>query len=121
LIRNHPEYREKLWTVVRALQDGLREKGFNIGTTESPVTPVLLNGELSDATALTFDLRENHGIFCSIVVYPVVPKGVIMLRLIPTAMHTLADVQETIAAFETVAAKLDKGLYSNVSVAPQTA
>ena len=110
LIRNHPEYREKLWTVVRALQGGLREKGFNIGTTESPVTPVLLNGEISDATALTFDLRENHGIFCSIVMYPVVPKGVIMLRLIPTAMHTLADVQETIAAFEIVAAKLDKGL-----------
>ena len=121
LIRNHPEYREKLWTVVRALQGGLKEKGFNIGTTESPVTPVLLNGEISDATALTFDLRENHGIFCSIVVYPVVPKGVIMLRLIPTAMHSLADVQETIAAFETVAAKLDKGLYSKAAVVPQTA
>jgi glycine C-acetyltransferase len=121
LIRNHPEYREKLWTVVRALQGGLKEKGFNIGTTESPVTPVLLNGEISDATALTFDLRENHGIFCSIVVYPVVPKGVIMLRLIPTAMHSLADVQETIAAFETVAAKLDKGLYSKAAAATQTA
>ena len=121
LIRNHPEYREKLWTVVRALQGGLKEKGFNIGTTESPVTPVLLNGEISDATALTFDLRENHGIFCSIVMYPVVPKGVIMLRLIPTAMHTLADVQETIAAFEIVAAKLDKGLYSKATAASQTA
>ena len=121
LIRNHPEYREKLWVVVRALQGGLKEKGFNIGTTESPVTPVLLNGELSDATALTFDLRENHGIFCSIVVYPVVPKGVIMLRLIPTAMHTLEDVQETIAAFETVAAKLDKGLYSKAPAITQTA
>ena len=121
LIRNHPEYREKLWTVVRALQGGLKEKGFNIGTTESPVTPVLLNGELSDATALTFDLRENHGIFCSIVMYPVVPKGVIMLRLIPTAMHTLADVQETIAAFEVVAAKLHKGLYSKTPAASQTA
>ena len=112
LIRTHPEYRENLWTVVRALQSGLREKGFNIGTTESPVTPVFLNGEISDATALTFDLRENHGIFCSIVVYPVVPKGVIMLRLIPTAVHTLADVDATIRAFETVATKLDKGLYS---------
>ncbi|TPG65985.1 aminotransferase class I/II-fold pyridoxal phosphate-dependent enzyme [Hymenobacter nivis] len=115
LIRSHPEYREKLWTVVRALQSGLREKGFNIGTTESPVTPVFLNGEISDATALTFDLRENHGIFCSIVVYPVVPKGVIMLRLIPTAMHSLADVEETIRAFEIMAAKLDKGLYSNAA------
>ena len=121
LIRNHPEYREQLWTVVRALQGGLKEKGFNIGTTESPVTPVLLNGEISDATALTFDLRENHGIFCSIVMYPVVPKGVIMLRLIPTAMHTLADVQETIAAFEVVAAKLHKGLYSKTPAASQTA
>ncbi len=121
LIRNHPEYREQLWTVVRALQGGLKEKGFNIGTTESPVTPVLLNGEISDATALTFDLRENHGIFCSIVMYPVVPKGVIMLRLIPTAMHTLADVQETIAAFETVAAKLHKGLYSKTPAASPTA
>ncbi|MFD1469526.1 aminotransferase class I/II-fold pyridoxal phosphate-dependent enzyme [Hymenobacter caeli] len=112
LIRTHPEYREKLWTIVRALQSGLREKGFNIGTTQSPVTPVFLNGEIPDATALTFDLRENHGIFCSIVVYPVVPKGVIMLRLIPTAVHSLADVDATITAFETVAAKLDKGLYS---------
>lgn len=112
LIRTHPEYRENLWTIVRALQSGLREKGFNIGTTQSPVTPVFLNGEIPDATALTFDLRENHSIFCSIVVYPVVPKGIIMLRLIPTAVHTLADVEETIRAFETVAAKLDKGLYS---------
>ena len=103
---------------MRALQSGLCEKGFNIGTTESPVTPVLLNGEISDATALTFDLRENHGVFCSIVVYPVVPKGVIMLRLIPTAVHTLADVAQTITAFEAVAAKLDKGLYSK---APQVA
>ena len=112
LIRNHPEYRESLWTIVRALQSGLREKGFNIGTTESPVTPVFLNGQISDATALTFDLRENHGIFCSIVVYPVVPKGVIMLRLIPTAVHSLADVDATITAFEIISAKLDKGLYS---------
>jgi glycine C-acetyltransferase len=121
LLRSHPEYREKLWTIVRALQSGLQEKGFNIGTTESPVTPVLLAGEIPDATALTFDLRENHGIFCSIVVYPVVPKGVIMLRLIPTAVHTLDDVRETITAFEAVAAKLDKGLYSKAPQATQTA
>ena len=115
LLRSQPQLRENLWTVVRALQGGLREKGFNIGTTESPVTPVFLNGELADATALTFDLRENHGIFCSIVVYPVVPKGVIMLRLIPTALHTLADVDQTIRAFEAMAAKLDKGLYSKAA------
>jgi glycine C-acetyltransferase len=112
LLRTKPELKENLWTIVRALQSGLREKGFNIGTTTTPVTPVLLNGEIPDATALTFDLRENYNIFCSIVVYPVVPKGVIMLRLIPTAVHTLDDVRETIAAFEAIAAKLDKGLYS---------
>jgi glycine C-acetyltransferase len=112
LLRTHPELKDNLWTVVRALQSGLREKGFNIGTTESPVTPVFLNGEISDATQITFDLRENHGIFCSIVVYPVVPKGVIMLRLIPTTSHTLEDVRVTITAFEAIAAKLDKGLYS---------
>lgn len=112
LLRTKPELKENLWTIVRALQSGLREKGFNIGTTTTPVTPVLLNGEIPDATQLTFDLRENYGIFCSIVVYPVVPKGVIMLRLIPTAVHTLDDVNQTIAAFEAIAAKLDKGLYS---------
>ncbi|SNC63269.1 glycine C-acetyltransferase [Hymenobacter gelipurpurascens] len=112
LLRTQPELKENLWTVVRALQSGLREKGLNIGTTTSPVTPVLLKGQLTDATQITFDLRENHGIFCSIVVYPVVPKGVIMLRLIPTAVHSLDDVDMTIKAFEVVADKLDKGLYS---------
>ncbi|QNE39331.1 pyridoxal phosphate-dependent aminotransferase family protein [Hymenobacter sp. NBH84] len=116
LLRTKPELKDNLWTVVRALQTGLRDKGFNLGTTQSPVTPVFLNGEISDATQITFDLRENYGIFCSIVVYPVVPKGVIMLRLIPTAMHTLADVDETIRAFEAMAEKLDKGLYSKSQV-----
>ena len=116
LLRNKPELKDKLWEVVHALQNGLREKGFNIGTTESPVTPVFLNGQIPDATALTLDLRENYSIFCSIVVYPVVPKDVIMLRLIPTAAHTLEDVNETIAAFENVAQKLDKGLYSPAAV-----
>ena len=119
LLRNHPELRENLWTIVHAIQDGLREKGFNIGTTTSPVTPVLLEGEIPDATQITLDLRENHGIFCSIVVYPVVPKGVIMLRIIPTAMHTLADVQETITAFEAVQDKLSKGLYSKTTAVPE--
>ncbi len=113
LIRTQPEHRENLWTIVRALQSGLRAKGFNIGTTTSPVTPVLLAGEIPDATGLTIDLRENHSLFCSIVVYPVVPKDVIMLRLIPTAVHTLADVQQTIAAFEAVATKLQEGYYRN--------
>ena len=121
LLRNHPELRENLWTVVHALQSGFREKGFNIGTTTSPVTPVLLEGEIADATQITLDLRENHGIFCSIVVYPVVPKGVIMLRIIPTAVHTLADVDETIVAFEAVAEKLKKGLYSKTTAVPEPA
>ncbi|ARS34830.1 aminotransferase class I/II-fold pyridoxal phosphate-dependent enzyme [Pontibacter actiniarum] len=116
LLRSTPELKDKLWEVVHALQSGLREKGFNIGTTESPVTPVFLNGQIPDATQLTLDLRENYSIFCSIVVYPVVPKDVIMLRLIPTAAHTLADVEETINAFEKIAQKLDKGLYSSPAV-----
>ncbi|AKD04836.1 8-amino-7-oxononanoate synthase [Pontibacter korlensis] len=116
LLRSKPELKDKLWEVVHALQSGLREKGFNIGTTESPVTPVFLNGQIPDATQLTLDLRENFSIFCSIVVYPVVPKDVIMLRLIPTAAHTLADVEETITAFEKIAQKLDKGLYSTPAV-----
>ncbi len=112
LLRTQPELKAKLWTIVDALQTGLRAKGFNLGNTQSPVTPVFLNGQIPDATQLTLDLRENHGIFCSIVVYPVVPKDVIMLRLIPTAAHTLDDVERTIAAFEKVAAKLNRGLYS---------
>ncbi len=112
LLRTQPQLKEQLWTVVDALQSGLREKGFNIGTTTSPVTPVFLNGQIPDATQLTLDLRENFNIFCSIVVYPVVPKDVIMLRLIPTAAHSLDDVKETIDAFEKIAQKLDKGLYS---------
>ncbi|WP_375436021.1 aminotransferase class I/II-fold pyridoxal phosphate-dependent enzyme [uncultured Hymenobacter sp.] len=116
LLRTRPELKENLWTIVRALQSGLREKGFNIGTTQSPVTPVLLQGQIPDATQITFDLRENYGIFCSIVVYPVVPKGVIMIRLIPTAAHTLDDVAQTIKAFEKVAEKLNKGLYSKAEV-----
>jgi len=116
LLRTRPELKENLWNVVRALQSGLREKGFNIGTTTSPVTPVLLQGQIPDATQITFDLRENHGIFCSIVVYPVVPKGVIMLRLIPTAVHSLDDVAITIKAFEAVQEKLSKGLYSKAEI-----
>ncbi|MBD1396025.1 pyridoxal phosphate-dependent aminotransferase family protein [Pontibacter sp. JH31] len=116
LLRTNPELKDKLWEVVNALQTGLREKGFNIGTTESPVTPVFLNGQIPDATQLTLDLRENYNIFCSIVVYPVVPKDVIMLRLIPTAVHSLDDVKETIEAFEKIAQKLDKGLYSKSTV-----
>jgi len=112
LLRNKPELRTQLWTIVNALQSGLREKGFNLGRTESPVTPVILNGTVGEASQLIMDLRENYGIFCSIVLYPVVPKGIIMLRIIPTAAHTLEDVNETITAFEAISEKLKKGLYS---------
>ena len=112
LIRKHPEYREKLWTIVHALQDGLKERGFSIGITSSPVTPVMLNGSLGEATSLVVDLREHYGIFCSVVVYPVVPKGVILLRLIPTAAHSLSDVARTLNAFSEVAQKLKEGQYA---------
>ncbi|MDN5200469.1 aminotransferase class I/II-fold pyridoxal phosphate-dependent enzyme [Fulvivirgaceae bacterium BMA10] len=117
LLRNKPELKDNLWTIVRALQSGLKEKGFNIGTTESPVTPVLLSGGLNDATGIIVDLRENYNIFCSVVIYPVVPKDVIMLRLIPTAVHTLEDVKETINAFESVKHKLVSGEYRKEGVA----
>lgn len=112
LLRTKPELKDNLWTIINALQGGLKERGFKIGVTNSAVTPVFLNGTIPEATALTYDLRENYDIFCSIVVYPVVPKGVILLRLIPTAVHTLADVEETLNAFTEVKEKLDKGVYN---------
>jgi glycine C-acetyltransferase len=111
LLRDVPALREQLWSVVNALQNGLRERGFNLGKTQSPVTPVLLSGSLGEATALVVDLRENYNIFCSVVVYPVVPKDVIMLRLIPTAAHSLDDVQYTLEAFSAVSEKLRSGAY----------
>jgi glycine C-acetyltransferase len=117
LIRTRPELKDNLWKIVNALQGGLREAGFNIGITTTPVTPVLLNGTIPEATHMTFDLRENFDIFCSIVVYPVVPKGVIMLRLIPTAVHTLEDVEETISAFKAIKHKLDSGQYRQEKLA----
>lgn len=111
LLRTKPELREQLWTIAKALQKGLKEAGFNIGKTNSPVTPVFLNGGVPEATNLTFDLRENYNIFCSIVAYPVVPKDTIMLRLIPTAVHTLEDVEYTIEIFKKVLNKLETGEY----------
>ncbi len=117
MIRTQPEHKENLWKIIKALQSGLKDAGFNIGVTTTPVTPVLLNGTIPEATHLTYDLRENYNIFCSIVVYPVVPKGVIMLRLIPTAVHSLADVEETINAFKSVKHKLDSGEYRKESLA----
>jgi glycine C-acetyltransferase len=112
LIRTHPELKDKLWTIVNALQSGLKAQGFDLGNTASPVTPVFLKGGLVEATKIVADLRENYAIFCSMVIYPVVPKGVIMLRLIPTAVHTLEDVDYTIKAFSEVRAKLEEGIYS---------
>jgi len=105
------EQRRKLWEITDALQSGLLEAGFNLGDTNSCVTPVMLSGTLGEATKLTFDLRENYGLFTSIVVYPVVPKGMILLRLIPTAAHSLADVEYTIDTFKKVKVKLDAGDY----------
>jgi len=112
LLREQPELREKLWTIVKALQGGLKERGFNIGNTESPVSPVFLSATIGETSQLVVDLRENLNIFCSVVIYPVVPKDVIMLRLIPTAMHSLADVEVTLKAFEQVAYKLENKLYA---------
>lgn len=111
LLKSQPELREKLWTVVNALQKGLKERGFNIGNTNTMVTPVFLEGDLYEATTLTRDLRENYGIFCSIVIYPVIPKGLILLRLIPTAAHSLEDVQRTLDAYTEMGEKLKAGYY----------
>eukprot|EP01013_Petalomonas_cantuscygni_P044922 TRINITY_DN9564_c0_g1_i1.p1 TRINITY_DN9564_c0_g1~~TRINITY_DN9564_c0_g1_i1.p1 ORF type:complete len:392 (+),score=-8.06 TRINITY_DN9564_c0_g1_i1:1695-2870(+) len=117
LIRSRPEYKNNLWKIVNALQNGLKEKGFSIGTTNSPVTPVVLNGTVGEAATLSKDLRENYNIFCSVVIYPVVPKGMIILRLIPTAVHSIADVEETIAAFEAIKEKLSSGYYKTTELA----
>ena len=111
LLRNHPELKNKLWDKARKLQTGLKEKGFDIGKTDSVVTPVYMKGDVPEATAMVMDLRENYGIFCSIVVYPVIPKGHIIYRLIPTAVHTDQDIQKTLHAFEETKKKLDAGVY----------
>ncbi|MBK7690387.1 MAG: pyridoxal phosphate-dependent aminotransferase family protein [Bacteroidetes bacterium] len=113
LLRNSPELREKLWANVNLLQSKLRENGFDIGKTDSPVTPVYMHGGVIEASQLIVDMRENYNIFCSIVVYPVIPRGHIILRLIPTAVHTEQDVIETIEAFKAVKHKLDNKLYPN--------
>jgi glycine C-acetyltransferase len=111
MLKTQPELREKLWQVANALQAGLRERGFDLGASNTMVTPVFLKGDLYEATALTRDLRENYGIFCSIVVYPVIPKGLIVLRLIPTAAHSLDDVQRTLDAYSAIGEKLKAGYY----------
>ncbi|MGB0431652.1 MAG: aminotransferase class I/II-fold pyridoxal phosphate-dependent enzyme [Bacteroidia bacterium] len=113
LLRTEPSLKDNLWKIVDELQSGLRDRGYNLGTTSSCVTPVILNGTELEAANLIMDLRENYDIFCSMVVYPVVPKGVIMLRLIPTAAHTSADVQETLTAFDSISDKLKNKQYSS--------
>ena len=113
LLKTKPELRQKLWENVRSLQSGLRTRGFDIGDTNTCVTPVYMHGEVEEAMALVKDMRENYGVFCSIVVYPVIPKGMIILRLIPTAAHTEEDIRVTLDAFSAVGEKLKAGAYQN--------
>jgi glycine C-acetyltransferase len=115
MLRSMPELKANLWKNVNALQTGLRERGFDLGSTQSCVTPVYLKGSVPEAMVLVKDLRENFGIFCSIVVYPVIPKGLILLRLIPTASHTMEDIDETLEAFSTIRERLNDGLYKRMS------
>ncbi len=110
-IQTHPEIKEKLWTIVRALQKGLKDAGLDLGKTESPVTPVFMKSGVTQTTQMIYDLRENYGIFCSVVIYPVVPRDVVMLRLIPTAAHSLEDVEYTIKAFREIKSKVDNKEY----------
>lgn len=117
LMRNHPELKEKLWEITNALQTGLKNAGFEIGPTNSCVTPVYMNGSIPESTNLIYDLRENYNIFCSMVVYPVVPKGMIILRLIPTAVHTLEDARYTIECFSKIVGKLKNGEYMSDKIA----
>ena len=116
MVINMPELREKLWENVNKLQSGLKEKGFDIGNTNSPVTPIFMKGDVPEATQMVMDLRENYGIFCSIVVYPVIPKGDIIYRLIPTASHTDEDIELTLKAFEETKKKLDAGAYKAADI-----
>ena len=117
MIRTMPELKDKLWENTNSLQSGLREAGFDLGTTQTCITPVYLKGDVPEAMALVNDLRENYGVFCSIVVYPVIPKGLILLRLIPTTSHTQNDIDETIQAFTAIRSKLENGVYKKVAAA----
>jgi glycine C-acetyltransferase len=117
LLRNSSEIKDKLWVNVNALQNGLKERGFNIGDTNTCITPVYLEGSIPEAMIMVNDLRENYDIFLSIVVYPVIPKGIILLRMIPTASHTIDDINETLAAFEAIREKLVNGTYAKIAEA----
>ena len=115
MLRTMPELKETLWRNTNALQSGLRNAGFDLGTTQTCITPVFLKGDIPEAMAMVNDLRENHGIFCSIVVYPVIPKGLIILRLIPTTTHTQEDIDETITAFSAIRELLENGTYKKIA------
>jgi glycine C-acetyltransferase len=117
LLRNSSAIKDKLWVNVNALQNGLKERGFNIGDTNTCITPVYLEGSIPEAMIMVNDLRENYGIFLSIVVYPVIPKGIILLRMIPTASHTIEDINETLGAFEAIREKLVNGTYAKIAEA----
>ena len=117
MLRDDPSHKATLWRNVTTLQKGLRDRGFDIGDTNSCVTPVYMHGSVEEAMTLVHDMRETHRIFCSIVVYPVIPQGMILLRLIPTASHTLQDIEETLDAFSAVSEKLKAGAYKNQEVA----
>ena len=117
LIRNHPEFKAKLWENVNYLQNGLRDRGFDCGDSNTCVTPVYMKGSVEEAMVLVKDMRDNYSVFCSIVVYPVIPKGMIILRLIPTAMHEKRDIDETFVAFEHVAKRLADGTYAKIAEA----
>lgn len=116
LLRTRPELKNKLWENALKLQNGLKERGFDIGNTDSVVTPIYMKGGVEEATAMVMDLRENYGIFCSIVVYPVIPKGHIIYRLIPTAAHTDEDIQQTLRAFDETKKKLEEGKYKSEAI-----
>ncbi|HPF96042.1 MAG: aminotransferase class I/II-fold pyridoxal phosphate-dependent enzyme, partial [Mangrovimonas sp.] len=117
MLKTMPELKAKLWENVNALQNGLKNRGFNIGDTNTCVTPVYLEGSIPEAMVMVNDLRENYGIFLSIVVYPVIPKGIILLRMIPTASHSLKDIEETLSAFEAIREKLSNGTYKQIAQA----
>ncbi|MCY7421151.1 MAG: aminotransferase class I/II-fold pyridoxal phosphate-dependent enzyme [Chitinophagaceae bacterium] len=116
MVKTMPELREKLWNNVRLIQQGLQDRGFDIGHTNSPVTPIYMKGELPEATSMVMDLRENYHVFCSIVVYPVIPKGNIIYRIIPTASHSVEDINHTLQAFEETKKKLDAGVYKSAEI-----
>jgi glycine C-acetyltransferase len=111
LVKKHPELRANLKKIQTAIKAGLKDRGFAINDTHTPPTPVLFKGGVGEAANMSMDLRENYGIFCSVVIYPVVPKDVIMFRIIPTAAHTMEDVERTLTAFSALKTKLDSGFY----------